>query len=65
MAEEHHCTYSEEEDDEQIGGADKRSLCAECAGQVVLWMPLYPARNGAEGSGEKRQELMRHPYLWF
>ena len=49
-------------DDEQIGGgADKVNLCAECRGQVVLRLPLHPARNGAERIGEKGQELGEHP----
>ena len=51
------CAYSKEKDDEQIGGTDKTNLCAECAGQVVLWLPLYLAGNGAERCGEERQEL--------
>ena len=37
-----------------FGGTNKRNLCAECAGQMVLWMPLYLAENGTERSGEKK-----------
>ena len=29
----------------------------QCAGQVVLWWPLYLAVNGAERCAEKREEL--------
>ena len=57
MAEKHHRIFLREKDDEQIGGTDKRNLCAECAGQVVLWMPLYFAGNGAERSGERETRV--------
>ena len=47
----------------QTGGANERSLRAERAGQVVLWMPHHCTGNGIEEHWKKGQELGVTPIL--
>ena len=41
----------------QTGGANERSLRAERAGQVVLWMPHHCTGNGIEEHWKKRTRI--------
>ena len=39
-------------------------MCRVCFGQVVLRLPLHPARNGAERSGKRDKSWENTPHLW-